>query len=38
VVDHTYPANMNSVVLPPTLAIAVKEAVIAWEKFSETQA
>ncbi len=38
VVDHTYPADMKCVVLPPALGIDGKEAVIAWEKFSEAQA
>jgi hypothetical protein len=38
VVDHTYPADMECVVLPPPLGVDGKQAVIAWEKFSEAQA
>jgi hypothetical protein len=38
VVDHTYPWDMECVVLPPALGIDGKQALTAWEKFSEAQA
>lgn len=38
VVDHTYPPDMECVVLPPPLDIDGKQVLAAWGKFSEAQA
>lgn len=37
VVDHTYPENMESVILPPELDVDMANVKAAWDKFSKAQ-
>lgn len=37
VVDHTYPSDMEDVILPPALGLDGTQVIAAWEKFSEAQ-